>query len=401
MSRNRKKVVGQNLLLILGGVVFAVVLGGLILALFPQLISRSNTEREFANVTVDVQFKYTDGDLFEWMQGRLRPPEEDVIEAAFTISWDENSFRIPRMQADHYPIAAFGDSFTEGTTVAVPWTDLIAEEFNVPVRNYGYRNYGPHEIAQTAREFAGLEPRSWVLYTHFSGNDLDNANRSEDRVVDERSPFAILPWIEEPDASKRVPQIVLSEDGNYDYPMPVIIGGNYYEMAILDMYLWWQRAPEEGFAASSSFQAVGDALDALTEAVSEETCVAVIFVPAKGHLYYQYIHPAYRQWLRPVAFRPELQEDGKLWLADAPFSEAEEPDILAELSGQRDALRQMAEEKGIHFIDLLPAFQDKVAEGELIYYRYDTHWNQAGHDLAAQVIADYMRSVPDCPLTLD
>ena len=38
------------------------------------------------------------------------------------------------------------------------------------------------------------------------------------------------------------------------------------------------------------------------------------------------------------------------------------------------------------------------AAGELVYYPYDSHWNQAGHNLAAQTIADAMRNIPGCPL---
>jgi hypothetical protein len=48
------------------------------------------------------------------------------------------------------------------------------------------------------------------------------------------------------------------------------------------------------------------------------------------------------------------------------------------------------------FIDLLPAFEEAVARGDLLYYPYDTHWNQAGHNLAAQVIAEALRGEPGC-----
>jgi hypothetical protein len=43
--------------------------------------------------------------------------------------------------------------------------------------------------------------------------------------------------------------------------------------------------------------------------------------------------------------------------------------------------------------------QAHVNQGELLYYPYDSHWNQAGHDLAAQTIAETMQSTADCPLT--
>ena len=79
--------------------------------------------------------------------------------ASFVIDWDENGFRVPAMTADTYPIAVFGDSYTEGFNVARPWADGLANNLDVPVYNYGYRGYGPQEVATTATEFANAEPR--------------------------------------------------------------------------------------------------------------------------------------------------------------------------------------------------------------------------------------------------
>jgi len=47
---------------------------------------------------------------------------------------------------------------------------------------------------------------------------------------------------------------------------------------------------------------------------------------------------------------------------------------------------------------LLPVFQQHVDAGELLYYPYDTHWNQDGQDLAAQTIAAALQNIEGCPL---
>ena len=52
-------------------------------------------------------------------------------------------------------------------------------------------------------------------------------------------------------------------------------------------------------------------------------------------------------------------------------------------------LRAIANDHGISFVDLTPRF---VAEGRTrtLYFR-DSHWNEAGHALAAEVVAEHLQ----------
>lgn len=394
----------QKIALILGGTVFAfaMVLG--ILALFPNLVENDDPlARNEAGTSLDVEFHLTDGDYFFHQQGRIRPPEDDILLDSYTLRWDENGFRIPVMQADSYPIAAFGDSFTEGTTVATPWVDLLAADLNVPVENFGYRGYGPLESASTAETYLGDEPRTWILYAHFSGNDLLNANGSLDDELIERNPIGQVAWLARQALGSGDAQVVESEDGQYDYPMPVIIGGSYYEIALLEELLWWQVAPEGGFLGTDTFGVVTDALDTIATLAPEEACRAVIFVPSKEQIYYPYIHEDVRQWVRGVARLPVINENTVVLEAN-PISEEDEADFIASLGDQRDAMRELAEAQGWMFIDLLEpfqqvAFENGLAGEELLYYQYDGHWTPSGHELATEVIAEFMREHGDeCPL---
>jgi len=400
-TTRRPTPIWAKLLLIVGGVGFALGLVAAILALFPNLIpaflNPNRYQRVYAGTTIQVNYHPSMGDMFNTLPGRIRPPADDSVIASYTLSWDSDGFRLPAVAADHFPIAAFGDSFTEGYNVATPWPDRLAEIAGVPVRNYGYRAYGPREEARAASEFAGREPRTWLLYAYFSGNDLSDANRPE--MEQERSPFFMLPALAEQAAENVAAQAPQDPNAHYDFPMPVIIGGNYYELVILDNYLWWQLAPPEGFEASANYRIVSDTMDTMAQAVGPDTCLGFIFIPTKEQLYYQFVHPDARQWLRGVGHRPEPDSSDRLQLQSAPFDEAEEADFMAHLNDQHDAMERLVESKTRwRFIDLLPALQEHVGQGELLYYPYDSHWNQAGHDLAAQVIADAMRGTPDCPL---
>jgi hypothetical protein len=397
----------QKIALIAGGTAFAIVLMFLILMLFPNILSEDRLARDEAGTSLDVTFRMSDGDYFVHQQGRIRPPEEDVILGQYTLTWDEDGFRVPAMQAENYPIAVFGDSFVEGTTVGTPWVDALATILAVPVRNYGYRGYGPNEIAVTAEEFAGKEARTWLLYAHFSGNDLGNANRSLREDLIGRDPFNRIQWLANQAQGIAGSNIVTNANGQYDYPMPMIIGGSFYEIAFLEDLLWWQIAPEEGFLDNKTMDVVENALDIVANSVSEDTCRALIFIPTKEQIYYPYIHEDVRQWIRGIARMTVIEADGEIGLIDKAMAEEDEADFISRLGEQRDAMRQVAKEQGWMFIDLLEPFQQAALERglageELLYYQYDGHWTASGHQLAAEIIADFMQSrSEDCPLTFE
>ncbi len=394
----KKTPLWQRILLVLVGVAlaFGLVMGGL--TLFPNLLpyNESAAREAMAEQTIDVEFYYSDGDLFAWMPNRVRPPAENALVAQYTVSWDANGFRVPAMVAETYPIAALGDSFTEGPNVEFPWPDMVAENLGVPVRNYGYRAYGPQENGDIAAEFLPEEERSWILYGHFGGNDMLQAQVPPDALVQNRTPLQLIPFL-----AGRAANVVgfplTDEDAVFDYPMPVIIGGSYWDMVILNDYMWWQTAPEEGFQASNSYRVIGETLDTAA-AAAPEACRAFIFLPPKGAVYFQYVRYGQDDVLA-IRDRIILLENGDMEKERAPYRIEQLPLFLESLEDQRDAMRQLAAEKDWIFIDLLEPMQEAALQEQLLYYRYDTHWNQAGHNLAAQVIADTMRQyVDECPL---
>ncbi|MBC8098776.1 MAG: hypothetical protein H7Y11_04995, partial [Armatimonadetes bacterium] len=383
----------------LGGCIVALLLLTLLLLLFPGLIlgATSYAERSSANQQVTVAFKPSDGDLFVALPGSIRPPDDDTPQSSFTVAWDADGFRLPAQPAATYPIAVFGDSFTEGFNVPTPYADGLAALLGVGVRNYGYRAYGPAEVAQAAEQVAGVEARQWVLYGYFSGNDLGDAVRPP--KIDTRSPVAVWDAL----LTKLRPRATLQpsvETPHYDFPMPVIIGGQYYELAFLWYYWWWQRVPTDAaFAESQNFAVVGNALDTIV-AASPGACRALIFIPTKEQLYYRYIYDTERRWVLENAHKLALEAtDNTLQLIPAPLTPADDAVFAASLTGQRDAIAALvAQHPGWVLIDLTPTFEAAVGQGALLYYPYDSHWNQAGHDLAVQTIAAWLRAAPSCTL---
>jgi len=384
-----------RILAIFAGLWAALVLVGLLLLLFPNLLPREETyQRSERGESLQIDFYITSGDLFGYMPGKIRPPIEDALLASFMLTWDENGFRVPAQTADHYPIAAVGDSFTEAPIIEQPWVDLLAQTLGVPVGNYGYRGYGPVEVGRVVREQVAQQPRRWLIFAWFAGNDLYDIGRS--KTIDERSTAFLLEGVLNRAVENIAPES--SPNTHYDFPMPVIIGGNYYEMAFLADFLWAQRPPTEGLSASRNAQEAAAILQDTKAALGAETCTALVFIPTKEQLYYPYIYPTERQWLRGVGKMPIINGAGWLELQDAPITEAQEPALLDQINAQRDLLADLAAEHAYLFIDLLPPFSQAVANGDLLYYPYDTHWNPQGHALAAAFIAEQLANHTECPL---
>jgi alginate O-acetyltransferase complex protein AlgJ len=52
---------------------------------------------------------------------------------------------------------------------------------------------------------------------------------------------------------------------------------------------------------------------------------------------------------------------------------------------------------GLNIVNLLPAFQSAAQNGELLFWRDDTHWNPRGVRLAVEMVAPAARGLLDSP----
>jgi hypothetical protein len=67
------------------------------------------------------------------------------------------------------------------------------------------------------------------------------------------------------------------------------------------------------------------------------------------------------------------------------------------MDDQARLLADFAVKNDIRFLDLTPIFQEEARTGAGLYYPFDTHWNQLGHDLAAGSINKYIRRMLPAP----
>lgn len=188
-------------------------------------------------------FTDLDGDTFRHQPGLVRPPSENrVLEDGVRFD-DADGFRRPLWTAADYPIIAIGDSFTDGGQV--PWTDILAQQIDQPVRNLGWSGFGPLEYAEVMVRY-GRSDHQWVLVMFFEGNDLSNIQTSSLRAEQNGGvlPFDLTRVIGAPITDMRqldqYSDIVIDPNDAYLYPLTQIRpDGSTYEMAYISDYLWW------------------------------------------------------------------------------------------------------------------------------------------------------------------
>lgn len=380
----RAKLIG-TLVLIVGGVALGLLLIALLIRLFPDL--EPGGQR--------FMFTELDGDTFRHQPGQVRPPDENrVLEQGVRYD-DANGFRRPARTADRYPIAVIGDSFTDGGQV--PWTDMLAESLDTPVRNLGWSGFGPLEYAEIAEQFLD-DDHQWVLVAYFEGNDLSNIHTSRQRADQNggQLPLDLTHAYGAPVTDVRqieqYTDITLDPQERYLYPLThrVQPDGPTFDMAYISDYLWWLNGELDTYAQSRNADELADALGRIKTAAGE-ACVALIYVPNKEHVYFRYADPeGNRKYVLENGRELILGEDG--WLAHGPVAPVDYAAFEARMDNQYAAVMQIADAAGFQFIDLLDPFVSDASN--TAYYTYDSHWNETGHRLASAVIADHIREYP-------
>ncbi len=370
------------LALVAVGIVFA---GGIALgafALFPQL------RPGMIRYTVGM------GDLFVFQRGSIAPPENPYeILSLHTLNWDADGFRIPAQPADHYAVLALGDSYTEGANVALPWPDVLAQISGRTVRNLGFRGYGPVEEALVMEMFGKDAGADYAILAHFAGNDFSDAVQSQNITsidpAEERQKVIEEAHVEEGAWES-------DSEGPFKYPMQVKLRLNeIHDIVFFEPFFWWLNIDRDVFERSSNYQVIERSWLQAAEAAGD-TCLIIAYFPSKEQIYIPFLVEEDQPRLVESGFVVTAKPGEPFYLdEDLPIGTYDE--VVARLDNQRDALADLAERLDLPFVDLTPAFKAQAMLGDMLYYMYDSHWNQAGQDLAGRVIADFLAQNPCQP----
>jgi hypothetical protein len=95
----------------------------------------------------------------------------------------------------------------------------------------------------------------------------------------------------------------------------------------------------------------------------------IVYIPAAWHIYAEYSTP----------------QSGTNWLSERETQ-------IAASEYTESAVRTVAQGANIDFISLSPTFRRAAKDGKMIYYPLDAHWNAEGREIAADFMAETLRS---------
>jgi SGNH hydrolase-like domain, acetyltransferase AlgX len=270
----------------------------------------------------------------------------------------------------------------------------------VPVQNLGWSGFGPLEYGEVMRQFGAVlqgQTRQWILIAYFEGNDLSNTQTAYQRAQASDGVLTLNLQhgvVTNADPSQRDFGIVRRDDDNYLYPLDHVINNTNYPLAYISDYIWWLNGSADTYRQSRNVALFSDALRVI-RTLAGEACVGLVYVPDKSHIYLPYADPqGNRRWVLENALTLQLDAEG--WLSFGGLQPVAYDVLMENIDNQRNVIHEVADELGIHFIDLVPALQAAVTTGEPSYYAYDSHWSVRGHQIAGDAIAQYLRTIATC-----
>ncbi len=357
------------------GIGIALGMIALLLAIFPRINPN--------NITFTVGM----GDILFYQTAWL-PPLDNANEvlSVHPIQWSADGFRVPRLTADSYTIIALGDSYTESANAAAPWPDVLAEESETPVLNLGFRGFGPLDEAETFKRYAAEEPAKTIIIGFFEGNDMSNAVTFQER--------GYIPPSETEDFNLIQADTENVAERNIRYPMQVDLNGTLHDIVFLEGYVWQLNGLYAAYERSLNLDLIAQSWQDIRAAAPPDACIIVAYFPDKSHIYLPFLTVEDRPILMQKASRT-VAGDGKSLNTREPDAEDRDFNVLlTRLGNQRDAVADRAAAEGVVFFDTTPILQDAAAQGEILYYTYDTHWNQDGHLRVGTALADYLKLNP-------
>ena len=390
-----------NVVLVLLGLGIALVLVEMLMRAFPNWVSpevRVNPPvrrvKAFIDETYDL--RQSDGDLYHYMRETIVPlsPELDQVVAHVHMITDAHGFRNSPPEKATYGIVALGDSFTRASGVASPWPQLLAGHTGIDVLNLADVGFGPQDELQVLQQYGLKKQPQWVIMAYFEGNDLYDAGSYE-----QSNPFILLRFgryilgqgLDSLQERKSVDAQVKANPA-YRYPVTIKINQKELEMVFFSSYIPWLSLSKETIAASQNYRLVKETILQVQElSNTAEAYFILVYVPSKSHVYLPYVNDA-ETVARVFTDVPSLGLDKAGFIQFT--NETTTPELTRQhMDDQARLLANFAAEYNIRYLDLTPAFQKEAGTGVELYYPFDTHWNQLGHDLAAEMINQYMKKL--------
>ncbi|MCQ3974955.1 MAG: hypothetical protein DPW09_16065 [Anaerolineae bacterium] len=298
-------------------------------------------------------------------------PDYDFRVQTNALGYDGIGFRDDGIN-DSSPIIALGDSFTWGDGIDNDkiWVERLETESGRDVVNLGMSGYGSQQILRLLQTY-GLPLKPRLILWGFFPNDFNDSGhfawREETGRLAKQAPEP-KPWTETLDRELRIYSVAYTwlvspfeePDDNEEYERLYYTDNTLNLSFVLRSY-WGKRLdPSDKYTGPGLVYTQQALAEAQTAAGQLNAELVVLLFPSKEQVYWPIVST----------------------LADnaADFK----------VNWPHDEVKAWCQANGVRYLDLTPVFAAHAAQGEQLYYRFDAHWNEAGHKLAAQTIRQYL-----------
>ena len=336
--------------------------------------------------------------------GEITAPTERDDSFWFVFETDEMGFPNSQFEwQDAYDIVVVGDSFTVRTAPRT-WIELLREQSEQSILTLGAQSWGTLSQEQAIKKWGLDKNPEWVILLYFEGNDLLNVQQyleRKDSGLDWRAyDYQGVPltrrlltphlWRYALDRFSAEDEAMSPQE--YIFPMTANSNASDIETILKFPHLLPISADYETIENSDEFKALSASLIEIDELVKAQNGrFLLVYVPSKEHVLWS------RFW-DPVDVNHILERTVTVTLSGGGNGRLQfGPQILTydqfneNHLAQEQLMADFAAENGIEFLNLTPTFwQKSIDEGEFFHFA-DVHWNQAGNQLAADTIWEYIR----------
>ena len=364
--------------------------------------------------------------FLEWQYGDIVqmtfiPPEVSPgTVSRFPFRTDSEGFRNTRTRTDIH-VAALGDSFTDSMTLPEEniWTTLLEQDLGKPVQNYGTAGFGPQQELHVLEDYAIHHHPRVIVVAFFAGNDIFNAEKTDQlersgetiqqpvpgwkikKVVARYETFYLFALMSRAvnqlwgtgstSANQRKPSDVSEDQTGISGSGPAFDRG-MFSVPINQRTLRFALMPPYlqtlGFSREDLESRLGWKVTCATLLKMKSICedsgarLIVMFIPFKSQVVLPLLQRSFRD--------ADLREAFRFYFRQRPTM-FDLQSMSRNRLAQNELMRHFCEESNIPLLDLTPAFQEKFESGRNLYFPDDSHWNAAGHELAAAELAKFMR----------
>jgi hypothetical protein len=279
-------------------------------------------------------------------------------------------------------VVVLGDSYVELQMNAYDsFGKRLAKVSGRTVANLGVGAYGPFQYLEMLKRYGLEKAPKYALFCFFEGNDLKDTLIYLDwqrgigfgflSMLSKPFPLRYLVALKDAalfavqTVSMPIQTVLAGKDGPNDaHPDIAVVrlGSETHKVVLTESDV----RPPAKIRSSREWHALTTILEEFKAVATANGIVPmVVFIPTSAHIYAEY----------------STAQSGANWLRLRD----------AQASGRANIEKSMillTEELGLRLIDLAPAFDRAAAEGKLLYYPFDTHWNSEGRQVAAEVVAE-------------